>query len=89
MKKLTRTQVDKTLTAIQNCEKVANLYNQLYEALAGFNTELEAEDESELNLEIIKGDIISLSMLGKRFDELADQQYRKAQNLYKQIQYSL
>ena len=89
MKKLTHTQVDKTLTAIQNCEKVAKLYNQLYETLAGFNTELEVEDESELNLEIIKGDIISLSMLGKRFDELADQQYRKAQNLYKQIQYSL
>lgn len=89
MKRPTKLQVDKSMAAIATCEKRANVYNRLYEILCGFDSGVNPEDESALNLEIIKGDIISLSALGKRFDELADYEYRKAYSLLKEIKHSL
>lgn len=89
MKKPTKLQVDKSLAMIATCEKRAAVYNKLYEILCGFESDVNPEDESMLNLELIQGDIISLSALGKRFDELADYEYRKANNLLKDIKNAL
>lgn len=89
MKKPTELQVNKGLAMIATCEKRALVYNKLYELLCGFDSDINPEDESLLNLEIIRGDIISISALGKRFDELADYEYKKANNLLKEIKGSL
>lgn len=89
MKRPTKLQVDKSLAQIATCEKRAQVYNKLYEILCDFDSDVNPEDESALNLEIIQGDIISLSALGKRFDELADYEYRKANSLLKEIKNSL
>ncbi len=89
MRKLAPTKVDTSLKAILECEKRANLYNQLYELLAGFDNEIAIKDEVQLNKELEDGEIKSLSALGKRFDELADYEYRKANLLLKDIKNSL
>lgn len=67
------------IAEIAECERVCNLYNRLYELL----NELSGEDYTQLNKEFAAGEIKSLEDLGKRFDELADYEYRKANRLLK------
>ncbi len=89
MKKPTKLQVDKSLAQIATCEKRAQAYSLLYDLLCGFDSDVNPEDESALNLEIIQGDIISLSALGKRFGELHQYEYDKANRLLTDIKNSL
>ena len=72
---------NEAINQIAECNKMAILYNTLYELLDGWDSEINPDDERILNKELDNGEINSLSALGKRFAEFSEFEYNKAERL--------
>lgn len=74
------------LKEINQCERLANIYNNLYQLLSCPSFEaidFDSNDRKQLDKELSNGYVESLEDLGNRFDELADFYYKKANRLLK------
>ena len=74
------------LKQIAECERLTNIYNRLYELLVcpSFeDVDINLKDRKQINKELAAGEIKSLEDLGRRFYELSDFEYRKANRLLK------
>jgi hypothetical protein len=77
---------NQVLSQIAECERLANIYNSLYQVLSSMDfdkRDFSEKDRKILDAELEAGQITSLAQLGERFDQLADAEYRKANILLK------
>lgn len=78
--------VNDVLKQITECERLVNLYNQLYETLScpGFEQkDFTGRSRIIIDKKLEKGEFKSLQELGNYFDELADDEYQRANRLLK------